>query len=174
MKKIHLIFIIFTFACNPVTIKENKTVNRLKGNWAFLDLRGNYNEAFFNDTSYITYNLIRGVSPEFRYFIKNDSLWSNIDKRKKGLNRIAKIQWLEENKVILITEFSRDTLEKLTDEKITLENINPGKDSVLFREAIHKRYENFLVSKGIITTGEIKEFKKKKTIPDDVIKKNMQ
>ncbi len=172
MSKCQLIpvMIILTIsACNPKQANKPLPENKVKGNWAFLDGRGNYNEAFFGDSSFITYNMAMGVAPEFRYFIKNDSLFTNTDKRKKGLNRIAKVEWLTHDKVIFITEFSRDTLDRLTDEPITLENTDPVKDSSVFKINITRRYEKFLMAKGIISPEEMEVFKKKGSVPKDVL-----
>jgi hypothetical protein len=166
-----LIFILLlAVSCSFERKEEPK--NPLAGNWAFLDIRGNYNEAFFADSTYITYNMVHGLSPEFRYFIKNDSLYSNIGKRKKGLQRIAKILVLSADSIILTTEFSRDTLGRMTGEAVTLENTNPQKDSVLFRQEIYRRYEAFLLSKGIIKPEEVEAFKKYNKVPEDVLKEN--
>jgi len=171
MKKI-LISILFiaVVSCNFERKEEPKSP--LSGNWAFLDVRGNYNEAFFDDSTYITYNMVHGLSPEFRYFVKNDSLYSNIGKRKKALQRIAKIRILTSDSIILTTEFSRDTLGRMGGETVTLENTSPQKDSVLFRQQINRRYEAFLLSKGIIKPEEVEEFKKYNKVPEDVLKGN--
>jgi|GEM_PF-2205966 hypothetical protein len=158
-------------ACNHRQAGNKSVENKLKGNWAFLDGRGNYNEAYFADSTFVTYNMVMGKAPEFRYFIKNDSLFTNTDKRKKGLNRIARVEWLDSNKVIFTTEFSRDTLDRISGENVTLETTDPGKDSVLFRTNITQRYEKFLVSRGIITPEEMEAFKKEGTVPKDVKEK---
>lgn len=155
--------------CNPKQAKKLLPENKIKGNWAFLDGRGNYNEAFFADSSFITYNMAMGAAPEFRYFIKNDSLFTNTDKRKTGLNRIAKVEWMTLDKVIFTTEFSRDTLERISGETITLGNTDPLTDSLLFRANISIRYEKFLIAKGILNPEEVESFKKDGTIPPDII-----
>jgi hypothetical protein len=172
MKNLLFILLLFTASCNLEGKKESKPTSPLSGNWGFLDIRGNYNEAFFTDSTYVTYNMVHGLSPVFQYFIKNDSLCSNINKRKPGLNRIAKINIITPDSIILITEFSRDTIGRLKDEEVTLENTDPKKDSMLFRQEIYKRYEAFLLAKGIIKPEEVEEFKKNNKIPEDVLKKN--
>ena len=171
MKNFLIILLIFMASCN---FEKQRTNSRspLSGNWAFLDMRGNYNEAYFTDSTYITYNMVHGLSPVFKYVIKNDSLWSNINKRKPGLHRIAKINVITPDSIILVTEFSRDTIGRLMGEKITLENTDPKKDSVLFRAEIYRRYEAFLLAKGIIKQQEMEEFKKFNKIPEDVKKQN--
>ncbi len=174
MNKLKLLIILFLVAglsgCERKG--ESKIKSPLNGNWAFLDIRGNYNEAFFTDSTYITYNMVYGLSPVFNYYIKNDSLYSNIDKRKKGLHRIAKIIWLTADSAILTTEFSKDTLGRLVNARITLENTNPKKDSILFRQEISGRYESFLLSKGILSKEEFEAFKKDNKVPEDVLKGN--
>jgi hypothetical protein len=168
MRKFIIILLLFAAACSFEKKTEQKPTGPLVGNWAFLDVRGNYNEAFFTDTTYVTYNMAYGLSPVFRYFIKNDSLYSNIDKRKKGLNRIAGIKLISPDSIILTTEFSKDTIGRMAGEKITLETTNPKTDSVLFHEEIQKRYESFLLSKGILKKEELEMYKKDKIIPEDV------
>lgn len=170
----HLIAMAIFFsliACNPKQTGKALPENKITGNWAFLDGRGNYNEAYFADSSFVTYNMVMGKAPEFSYLIRNDSLFTNTNKRKKGLNRIAKVEWLAPDKVIFTTEFSKDTLERITDEEITLGTIDPAKDSVLFRTHITRRYERYLVDKGIISADEMDAFKKQATVPKDVMEK---
>lgn len=158
-------------ACNPKQPGKETSANKIKGDWAFLDGRGNYNEAFFSDSSFRTFNMVFGAAPEFKYFIRNDSLYTNNDKRKQGLNRIAKVEWLTQDKVIFTTEFSRDTLDRLRDETITLENTDPVKDSSVFKINITRRYEKFLMTKGIISLEEMEAFRKEGSVPKDVLEK---
>jgi hypothetical protein len=168
MKNLLIVLLLITASCSFDRKGEFKPKSLLSGNWAFLDVRGNYNEAFFTDSTYITYNMVHGLSPVFKYYIKNDSLYSNINKRKPGLHRIAKVNILTPDSMILVTEFSRDTIGRLRTEKITLENTDPKKDSALFRQEVYKRYEAFLLSKGIIKQDEVEEFKKFNKVPEDI------
>ncbi len=170
MKKTIIYLILFLFACNPKQESKSNVENTLKGNWCFLDGRGNYNEAFFSDNTYLTYNAKYGIAQIYNYKVNNDSLYSNVDRRKKGLNRIAKISWLKD-KVVMITEFSRDTMERIKDTGMTLETMNPNVDTAKFHEAFNKRYEDFLVKKGILSKEEIEQFKKDRKVPEDVIEK---
>jgi phage portal protein BeeE len=170
MRNLLILLFVVVASCSFERKEEPKPKGPLNGNWVFLDVRGNYNEAYFTDSTYITYNMVYGLSPVFMYFIKNDSLYSNIDKRKKGLHRIAKIKVITPDSIILTTEFSRDTIGRMGAEKITLSNTDPKKDSVLFRTEIYKRYEAFLLAKGIIKPEEVEAFKKEKKVPEDVIK----
>jgi len=152
-------------SCNQQTAKKENTV---KGNWAFLDKFGNYNEAWFGDSLYATYNKFMKRSPDFLYEVKNDSLYSTVDKRKKGMSPIAKITWLGNDRIVLNTEFVRDTLYPIDNDATTLGNSDPVKDSVLYRKAFEHRYEEFLIAKKIISREEIEHFHKSKKIPKDV------
>ncbi|MBM3436543.1 MAG: hypothetical protein FJY07_10055 [Bacteroidetes bacterium] len=163
-----LVLLLTLISCNSKQAGKALPENKMKGNWAFLDGRGNYNEAYFADSTFVTYNMVMGKAPEFRYALKNDSLYTNTNKRKKGLNRIARVEWLDGNKVIFTTEFSRDTLERITGENITLETTDPKTDSIFFKTQITRRYEKFLVTRGIITPEEIDAFKKEGAVPGDV------
>ena len=164
---VFFVLIVVLISCST----EKKENNPLHGNWAFLDRFGNYNEAWFGDSLYATYNKFNKRSPNFRYEIKNDSLYSNLDKRKKGLNRIAKLTWLDDGRVILNTEFVRDTLQRINTNGVKLGNAHPTKDTTGYSEAFSKRYEEFLISKGIISREEMQEFKNSKRIPEDVKEK---
>ena len=167
MKKITLILLVFILACSSPTEKK-KAVNNLKGNWAFLDKRGTYNEAFFGDSTFFTYNMINGKMPEFGYKVKNDSLYSNFDKSSKVLSRIAGIEWISGDRVILSTEFVHDTLEQILESGMLLSSTNFKKDSIKFVKAHYMRYEAFLINRGILSPEEVKEFKEKGKVPDDV------
>lgn len=170
MNKLPFLLLILIVACNPPIDSKKENDNNIYGNWSFLDGRGNYNEAFFGDTTYLTFNFAGGLAPVYTYIVKNDSLYSNIDKRKKGLNRIAKFEWLNNDKVILITEFTRDTLDRIKDPKNTLQTSDLKSDSAAFFNALKERYEHFLVTKGIITQEEIDQYRNDSIVPEDVIK----
>ena len=172
MKNLLIVLLLITASCSFEKKDTSKPKSPLNGNWAFLDIRGNYNEAFFTDSTYITYNMVYGLSPVFNYYIKNDSLYSNINKRKPGIHPIAKILRLSADSMILLTEFSRDTIGRFAAEKVTLENTDPKQDSILFRQEVYKRYEAFLLAKGIIKPEEVEEFKKNNKIPEDIQKRN--
>ena len=167
MKNITFFIFIFILACSSPP-EKNQVINRLKGNWAFLDKRGTYNEAFFGDSTFFTYNMINGKMPEFGFKVKNDSLYSNFDKSAKVLIRIAGIKWISDNRVILSTEFVHDTLEPILESGMLLSNTDLKKDSIEFVKAHYIRYEAFLISRGILSPEEVKEFKEKGKVPDDV------
>ena len=167
IKTITIILILFIIACNSPSEKQ-EPINNLKGNWAFLDKRGTYNEAFFDDSTFFTYNMVNGKMPEFGYKVINDSLYSNFDKSTEVLTRIAGIEWISDNRVILSTEFVHDTLEPVFDSGILLSNTDFKKDSSDFVKAHYIRYEAFLIKRGILSPDEVKEFKEKGKVPEDV------
>ena len=162
-----IILILFIIACNSPSEKQ-EPINILKGNWAFLDKHGTYNEAFFGDSTFFTYNMVSGKMPGFGYEVKDDSLYSNFDKSKKTLTRIAGIEWLSDNRVILSTEFVHDTLEPILGSGMLLSNTDFKRDSTEFVKAHYQRYEAFLISRGILSKEEVKEFKEKGKVPEDV------
>lgn len=143
----------------------------LPGNWGFLDPNGNYNEAFFGDSTYVTYNRIYGLMPGFNYKYSNDSLWSTLNNSEKGMAPVAGVEWLNENRLVIHTRFHSDTLERITGGGVHLGNTDPLADSLLFREAFNLRYEDFLVRRGILTREEIESFKRDSIIPEDVQQK---
>ena len=158
---------VLMISCGQVQENEEK-VNPIEGNWAFLDMRGNYNEAYFGDSLYYTFNHSFGHAPEFKYELRGDSLYSNIDKRKTGLNFIANLTWLDQDTVIFKTEFTKDTLNRIFDAVVRLDNTNLESDSIQFMDAFNQRYEDFLIAKGILSTEEVKRFKEKQIVPDDI------
>ncbi|MEZ5195449.1 MAG: hypothetical protein R2764_03345 [Bacteroidales bacterium] len=168
MRKLIIVVLIGILGCSQ---PDQKPQNKLLGTWAFLDVRGNYNEALFMDSIYYTYNMRYGLTAGNKYYVKNDSLYSDIDSRRKGMSRIAKFRWLTDDLVILSTEFSKDTLERLINASVTLENTDAKKDSSKFRTAFNKRYEDYLVRKGILSREEIEEFKNEQKVPEDVIER---
>ena len=160
-------------ACNMESgDKEQSKIseNPLKGNWNFLDKYGNYNEAYFGDSIYRTFNRHYVQDATFKYFYKNDSLWSDCDLRVKGLTPIAKIEILEKDRFVLSNQYVSDTLHKMSKEKYTLKDLHPFKDSAVFYPAFYKRYEDFLISKGIITEEEAKDFNENQKVPEDIRK----
>ncbi len=171
MRKTVFVFLVFAIACSP-PVKKKKADNKLKGDWAFLDKRGNYNEAFFGDSTFFTYNKINGKMPEFKYKVINDSLYSDFEKSKKALNRIAGIKWISENRAILSTEFVHDTLEPISGPGFLLSNTDFKKDSAKFVKDHYQRYETFLIERGILTAEEVREFKEKGKVPEDLIKQD--
>ena len=141
----------------------------LPGLWGFLDAYGNYNEAYFDSASYKTMNRFVPEPPMFNYLVQNDTLFSDVDKRKSGMNPIAALKWIERDRVVFIGEFVSDTLYRLKDASIHLGNSNPIKDSASFWPAYYSRYESFLISRGIITLEDANQFRESGEIPDEVL-----
>jgi len=172
MRYIVIIFVVLV-ACNPQSNDNLKDgmESKLAGSWGFLDKYGNYNEALFKDSNFVTYNKVYGLFPELKYYLSGDSLFTDADKRKKGLHPIAEIEWINDNKVVFKSEFSSDTLERLIDQEIMLDNTDVKKDSLKYREAFILRYEQMLVDRGITTWEEIRQFKEQGVVPDDIHQK---
>jgi len=171
MNKYLIVLLVIVIGCNSQNSTNEIEENKLLGDWQFLDARGNYIEAFFSDSAYFIYNMNMGKSPKWSYFLKNDSMYTNIDKRKPGLHKTADINWIDNNKVIIITQFTRDTMERIEGAEITLQNSNLKSDSAKFSDAFNIRHEDYLLAKGILTPEEVKEFKEKKIVPEDILRK---
>jgi hypothetical protein len=146
----------------------------LQGLWGFLDAYGNYNEAYFDATSYKTMNRFVSDPPMFNYWVQNDTLFSDVDKRKSGMNPVAAIQWLDADRVVFTGEFVSDTLYRLKGVSIHPGNSDPIKDSIIFWPAFYARYEAFLISRGIISEEDAIQFRESGRIPEDVLKEMKQ
>lgn len=149
-------------------ISKEKPVD-LQGLWGFLDAYGNYNEAYFDSSTYKTMNRFVPEPPMFNYLVQNDTLFSDVDKRKSGMNPIAALKWIERDRVVFIGEFVSDTLYRSKDVTNHLGNSDPMKDSASFWPAFYSRYESFLISRGIITEEDAIQFRESGEIPDEVL-----
>lgn len=164
MNKYTFTFLVFILACSST--KENKNViNELKGEWAFIDKYGTYVEAFFTDSIFYTYNMVNGKMPDLNYNVKNDSLYSSLRKHEK-MGAIAGLQWLANDKIVLSTKFVNDTLERISVDYEKIDTTGILLSSGSYFEAYKKRYEAFLIRKGILIPEEIKAFKEKGEVPD--------
>lgn len=143
-------------------------LNTLAGNWHFLDKSGNYNEAWFTDTTYRTINRFANGGEVLQYDIKNDSFYADPGRIKYGLRPIAGIQWIDHDRVVLFTEFVRDTLARMDDTGSTLQNTDPAVDSLRFYTDFYRRYASFLISKGILTEEEVRAFRGSGELPADI------
>ena len=123
--------------------------NDLYGNWQFLTADGNYNEAFFSDSTYFSYNHKRGLFPVSHYYLKNDTLFSDANKNKEGMYPIAGFLLLNKDKVIFINQFSRDTLYRLSGDSL-LSDFIENKGSMVYEKVFMDRYKAFLLERGII------------------------
>ena len=164
---VYLIVLMLLLGCSEMENKNNDDKNPLQGDWCFLDKYGNYNEAFFGDSTYRIYNKYVGAADWFKYDVRNDSLYSSVDRRRKGLSRIAKLIWEKDDEVIFMTEFTTDTLYKIKAERSLLSNCEPGEDTTFVRH-FFDRYEQFLIAKGIITEEESVDFRKNQKVPKDI------
>lgn len=168
MRLFIVIVIAFLIGCNTV---EEKKENTLKGNWQFIDLRGNYIEALFKDSTYFVYNIsMGGPSPKWNYFVRNDSLFTIVDSRRSDRYKVSIVRWLDNDKVIVRSQFSSDTMDRIKVADITLQNTDLKGDSAKFRGAFNQRLEDYLLLKGILSPEEVKEFKENKVVPDDILR----
>jgi len=170
--KLIILLVLFT-ACQHM--QEKKTVtepetNPLSGNWQFLDKYGNYNEVWFGDSIYHTVNRLLGSAYVVKYTIRNDSLHTETVYRGKKKVIRAGLGWIDPNHLVISTGNVSDTLLRMKDAAITLGNTDPARDSLAFYSAFYKRYEEFLVAKGILTEEEVRLFHDRGYIPEDVIK----
>jgi hypothetical protein len=153
-----ILILLATLGCSrqaPV----NESWRKLQGTWGFLDKYGNYNEAFFDDSTYITYNKQYGVLPVVKYRITGDSMYADVDRRdQKGvLIPVVEFEWISGDKVVFHSTTGLDTLERIIGDAVTLETTSPGTDSLKYRTAFNERYEKFLIAKGIITGEEARQ-----------------
>lgn len=72
--------------------------NKIEGNWGALDEKNNYSELFFETNDIRVYSEIGGIIPPLTYFIKGDSLLTNI------LN--YKITMVNHDSLVLESEYS--------------------------------------------------------------------
>ena len=124
--------------------------NPLYGDWQFLTSNGDYNEAFFTDTTYLSYNKRIGLFPVAHYFMRNDTLFSDADKRSKGQNAIARFSSIEKNRIIIINAFSQDTLYRIEEKGKLISTVSFPENESEFKAAFMERYKAFLLARGII------------------------
>jgi len=168
MRLFLVVLITFMIGCNAV---DEKKENTLMGNWQFIDLRGNYIEALFEDSTYFVYNIsMGGPSPKWNYFVRNDSLCSILDPKRPDMYKKSEITWLDNDKVIVKSQYSSDTMDRIKDSEITLQNTDLKRDSANFRGAFSQRLEDYLLLKGILSPEEVKEFKENKVVPEDILR----
>lgn len=163
---IWLFVAIVLYSCNPNTKNSDPEI---LGYWAFLDKNGNYNEVHFKEHSYVTINRFVMDPPGLRYKIDNDTLLINSDPQTDGLKPIARLIWVDQNHVVVHSNFFSDTLERVNDPSATLEKLDPVGDSLTFWSAFYQRYEQFLIARSIITAEEAETFRETQQPPEDVI-----
>ncbi len=143
--------VILLFSCQN-SKKEQHSV--LYGDWQFLTSNGDYNEAFFTDTTYHSYNVKNGVFPIAHYFVRNDTLFSDAVKSAHEQRPIAKFQSIEKDRIIIINMFSQDTLFRIKNQEDLISNTLLSGNEQKFKEAFMKRYKAFLLERGIIDQEE--------------------
>lgn len=167
MKRLRFsILILVLVSCSS---EEKKS---LQGDWQFLDKFGNYNEAFFGDSTYLSINRFVVKDNWYQYTIRNDSLYSTVNKRFTGLRAVAGLEWIGSDRVVLSSEFSRDTMIRIKNSPATISKAKPFSDSAIYFQAFFDRYERFLIFKGILSEEEVKRFREKGEVPEDVLENN--
>ncbi len=170
-----MIVLVMLAACQQRTKKagENRPpVNTLQGNWQFLDRYGNYNEAWFGEKTYQTFNRFVDRKVEVDYEVRGDSLVSSVETARGSQVIRAYLEWLDRDRVVIRAEFVSDTLIRLKDSATTLQDTDPFADSAAFHSAFNRRYDDFLVSKGIVSREEIDAFRQRGEVPEDVLEKS--
>jgi hypothetical protein len=175
MKKyISLLVILIIVSCNQTENKSTTSqelVYDINGNWCFLNKSGVYTESFFSNDFFKVYNQYLGLSPDFKYHIIDDTLFSTFYTGKKLKTQKSVVTWVNEDKVVLRTGTGADTMERITNGNFSLGVIDPVIDSVNFTVAFSKRNDNYLIDRGILTKEEVEAFRKNQTIPEDVQEK---
>ena len=88
------------------------------------------------------------------YFIKNDTLFSDADKRNKGQSAIASFHSIEKDRIIIINRFSQDTLYRIMSGEHLISNTTLPAKKEKFKASFMKRYKAFLLERGIIDKEE--------------------
>lgn len=174
MKKSWVVLILLLVACQQQGQKKEiaaENRNALKGEWQFLDKYGNYNEAYFGDSTYQTINRFVDRKVVVDYRVKGDTLRSVMDYRNEKRVILAGLRWIDSDHVVIFTEFVSDTLTRMEDAGISLKSTDPFTDSLSFFTAFNKRYDRYLVDKGIVSEDEIRAFRERQEVPVDVLKK---
>ncbi len=146
LTKFSVLLLFLFFSC---VSPERRKHSVLQGDWQFLNSRGEYSEAYFTDSTYISFHMITGLTPEAHYFLRNDTLFSNADRHRKGLMPMATFRKISKDKIVLGNPFTKDTLERIQGEE-RLSQMHFPADSARFVKAFQKRYHDFLFGKGII------------------------
>ncbi len=174
MKKyLGLLTLLIVVSCNQPNRDSNskKVVYTIDGNWCFLNKTGVYTESFFSKDFFKVYNQYLGISPDFKYYIIDDTLFSTFSTGKKVKTQKSVVAWINENKVVLRTGSGADTMDRITDGEFLLGTIDPKVDSLNFSKAFGNRNDNYLINRGILTKEEVEAFRQNQTIPGDVQEK---
>jgi hypothetical protein len=102
------------------------------------------------------------------YSIHGDTLHSVVPAANEKRVILARLAWIDSDHVVISTEFVSDTLSRMTNPAITLQNTDPFRDSLKFFTAFHERYVEYLIDKGIVTEDEVRAFRERKEVPEDI------
>jgi len=174
MKKyLSLLLILIVVSCNQTdpSSKSEKSDYTIVGNWCFLNKSSVYTESFFSKDFFRVYNQYLGMSPDFKYYIVDDTLISTFRKGKNFKTQKSVISWINEDRVVLRTGTGADTMDRITQGDFLLGTIDPKIDSLNFASAFGERNDNYLIQRGILTKEEVEAFRKNQTIPEDVKEK---
>lgn len=176
-KYFSLLIILVIVSCNQAGNKTNNEVVEevinydIQGNWHFLNKQGIYTESFFAEDYFRVFNLQLGVSPDFKYRINGDTLFSTFKSQQKAKPQRSLILWVNENKVIVQSRTGADTMQRMKSGEYLLGTIDPIVDTANFLSAFMNRNDNYLIERGVLTKEEVEAFRKENTIPDDVQEK---
>ncbi|GAB4322076.1 MAG: hypothetical protein Kow00127_14670 [Bacteroidales bacterium] len=172
MKKIFAWIILFLLVSCSSPDKSNESKSpEIFGDWAFLDRYGNYNEAQFKRDTFLIINRFVRQPRKVRYSLHGDSLWVAPGNSSDSLKPAARLSWIDHTHFVITDPFTSDTFERIREQDYTLSKIDPLADSMLYWPAFYKRYENFLIDRGIITSDEAEMFRKQHQIPEDIREK---
>lgn len=182
MKKyIFILIIVVVAACQTNQQKETETDKEkytevkerysLLGDWQFLNKQGAYTESYFSEKYFKVFNRQMGMSPNFKYDLVVDTLFTSITQGDKVSRSKSEIIWLNENKVIMKARFGADTMDRILTNELLLGNTDLRADSLNFSKAYWERNKTYLLERGIITKEEVEAFEKENIIPDDVKEK---
>ena len=167
-----MIMLLLLMGCQQQSKKVNDAQSAgrtIQGHWQFLDGYGNYNEAWFAAATYQTFNRFVDRKVMVNYVVKGDSLISTVDMEGGSREIRAGLAWIGSDRVVIATSFVRDTLWRMQVDAPTLEDTDPFSDSLTFFTAFNKRYDDFLVSRGIVSREEIDAFRKSGEVPEDIL-----
>ena len=173
-KYFSLLIVLVIVSCNQAGNKTNSESNEevieynIQGNWCFLNKQGVYTESYFAEDYFRVFNLQLGISPDFKYRIKGDTLFSTFKSQQKAKPQRSLISWIDEDKVIMESRSGADTMQRMKSSEFLLETSELPKDSVNFISAFMNRNDDYLISRGILTREEVEAFRKENTIPEDV------
>ena len=148
-----ILLLVLPFSCRQ---KQSGQHSLLHGDWQFISYKGEYNEVYFSDSTYHSYNLRNKFFPPFHYTLTGDTLWTDAFAKTSGkpMKAVATVQQLKDNLIVITTPFSKDTLHKIAKGKPLISHTVSSGDTTGFHAAFRERYNNFLIQLGIIDEKE--------------------